>query len=133
MLVGMTTNTTPRFTADRAGWLRLFAAIDSRDAAAFIEFLTPDAQFRFGNAAALIGHRAIGDGVAQFFAAIGSSRHELLESWSGEDSAGCEGRVTYTRHDGRVMGFPFANLFTLRGAKISSYRIYIDNSALFAA
>jgi limonene-1,2-epoxide hydrolase len=41
--------------------------------------------------------------------------------------------VTYTRHNGSSLSVPFANVFELKGDKIASYRIYIDNSALFAA
>jgi limonene-1,2-epoxide hydrolase len=41
--------------------------------------------------------------------------------------------VIYTRHDGSVVTFPFANVFELRGEKIAAYRIYIDNSSLFAS
>ena len=39
-----------RFTPDAAGWARLLAAIDARDADAFTAFLTEDGEFRFGNA-----------------------------------------------------------------------------------
>jgi Na+-transporting NADH:ubiquinone oxidoreductase subunit NqrF len=31
-----------------------------------------------------------------------------------------------------VVGFPFANAFEFRGQKIAAYRIYIDESSLFA-
>jgi len=44
----------------------------------------------------------------------------------------CEGEVTYTRRDGTKVTVPFANVFELRGPLISIYRIYIDNSPLFA-
>jgi limonene-1,2-epoxide hydrolase len=40
--------------------------------------------------------------------------------------------VTYTRHDGSLISVPFANVFELRGDKITAYRIYIDNSSLFS-
>jgi hypothetical protein len=40
--------------------------------------------------------------------------------------------VTYTRLDGSTLTVPFANVFVLKGAEIQSYRIYIDNSPLFA-
>jgi ketosteroid isomerase-like protein len=121
----------PAFVPDRAWWETLFEAIDSGNAAAFLKFLTPDAQFRFANAPVVIGLQGIGAAVAAFFAAIASSRHRLLDIWSAGGSAGCEGEVTYTRHDGSVVTFPFANVFKLRGSEIASYRIYIDISSLF--
>jgi ketosteroid isomerase-like protein len=121
------------FEPDQAWWQRLFAAIDARDAAAFVDLLTPDAQFRFGNAPTVIGSEAIGIAAGQFFAAIAACRHRLLRTFTGSESAAiaCEGIVTYTRHDESTVSLPFANVFELRGEKIATYRIYIDNSPLF--
>jgi ketosteroid isomerase-like protein len=116
---------------DRAWWERVLAVVDAGDANDFIGLLTPDAQFRFGNAPVIVGHRAIHAAVAAFFSAIASSRHRLLGAWSGAGTAVCEGEVTYTRRDGSVLSVPFANVFELRADKIAAYRIYIDNSSLF--
>ena len=116
---------------DRAWWERVFAVVDAGDANDFIELLTPDAHFRFGNAPVIVGHEAIHAAAAAFFAAIASSRHRLVGTWSGAGTAGCEGEVTYTRHDGSMVSVPFANVFELRADKIAAYRIYIDNSSLF--
>jgi ketosteroid isomerase-like protein len=116
---------------DRAWWGRVFAIVDSRDAAGFVELLTPDAHFQFGNAPVLAGRDSIRAAVEGFFAAIASSRHRLLGTWNGEGTAVCEGEVTYTRHDGSELSVPFANVFEMRGDKIAAYRIYIDNSSLF--
>jgi ketosteroid isomerase-like protein len=119
------------FEPDRAWWESVFAVIDAGDAAGFVAFLTPDAQFRFGNAPVVVGSEAILAAAAGFFAAIASSRHRLLRTWNGAAIAACEGEVTYTRHDGSTLSVPFANVFELRGEKIAAYRIYIDNSSLF--
>ena len=123
----------PTFSADAAGWARLFAAIDARDADAFVAFITEDGEFRFGNAPPVVGRAAIRAAVAGFFQAIGGCRHRLLGSWTGSGSAVCEGQVTYTRHDGSTLTVPFVNVFALRGGLIQSYRIYIDNGPLFSA
>jgi ketosteroid isomerase-like protein len=123
----------PQFQPDRAWWERVFAVIDAGDAAGFVELLTTDAQFRFGNAPAVAGREAIHAAVAGFFGAIAASRHRLLDTWNGASTAVCEGEVTYTRHDGSTLSAPFANVFELRGEKIAAYRIYIDNSSLFGA
>jgi ketosteroid isomerase-like protein len=112
-------------------WQRLFATIDSGDAAGFVQMLTPDARFRFGNEAEVSGAPAILAAVGGFLASIRSSRHQLLECWAANELAGCEGRVTYTRHDGSEQSFPFANIFKLRGEKILAYHIYIDISPLY--
>jgi ketosteroid isomerase-like protein len=120
------------FQPDRLWWERVFAVIDAGDAAGFVEFLSADAQFRFGNAPAVIGRDAILAAAAGFFAAIASSRHRLLRIWNGAATSVCEGEVTYTRRNGSTLSVPFANVFELRGEKISAYRIYIDNSSLFS-
>ena len=121
----------PLFQPDRGWWEKVFAVIDAGDAAGFVGLLTPDAQFRFGNAPAVVGRDAIHAAVAAFFAAIAGSRHRLLNIWSGPSTAVCEGEVTYTRHDGSTLSVPFANVFDLRGGRIAAYRIYTDNSSLF--
>jgi ketosteroid isomerase-like protein len=118
---------------DRAWWEHVLAVVDAGDADDFIDLLTPDAQFRFGNAPVIVGHEAVHAVAAAFFAAIASSRHRLLGTWNGAGTAVCEGEVTYTRHDGSVVSVPFANVFELRADKIAAYRIYIDNSSLFRA
>jgi ketosteroid isomerase-like protein len=137
MLCGMTMKSSVVaehvFQPDVAWWERIFAVIDAGDAAGFVRFLTPDAQFRFGNAPAVVGGEAIRAAAAGFFSAIASSRHRLLRTWNCAATAVCEGEVTYTRHDGTALSVPFANVFELRGDKIAAYRIYIDNSALFNA
>jgi ketosteroid isomerase-like protein len=116
---------------DRAWWERVLAVVDTGDAESFIDLLTEDAQFRFGNAPVIIGHEAIHAAVAAFFAAIASSRHRVLDTWNKVATTVCEGEVVYTRRDGSVVCVPFANIFELRGDKIAAYRIYIDNSSLF--
>ena len=120
------------WTADAAGFARLFAAIDARDADAFASFITDDGEFRFANAPPLVGRAAIRDGVAAFFAAIGGCRHRLLRTWNGHGTAVCEGEVTYTRRDGSTLTVPFVNVFELGRGRIRSYRIYIDNGPLFS-
>jgi limonene-1,2-epoxide hydrolase len=120
------------FAPDRAWWGRLLAVIDARDADGFVAFLTPDAEFRFGNAPAVHGREAIRAAVAGFFTVIGGCRHRLIDAWNGPGTAVCEGEVTYTRLDGSTVTIPFVNVFELEGERVASYRIYIDNAPLFS-
>ena len=113
-------------------WKALFEAVDSKNTAAFLEYLTPDAEFRFANAPSALGHAAIGESVDGFFAAIGSSAHTVNRTWQDDDSAVCEGEVTYTRLDGSKLTVPFANVFYLRDGLIARYLIFIDQGELFA-
>jgi uncharacterized protein (TIGR02246 family) len=111
----------------------LLAAIDRMDAKAFAAVLTPDSSFRFGNNPAVAGREAIEAAVAGFFKAIKSVSHDLENQWLLPDTAICMGVVTYTRHDGSTLQVPFANVMKLRPGGIHDYRIFTDNSALFAA
>ena len=87
---------------------------------------------KLGNTPPIVGRPAIREAVAGFFAAIGGCRHRLVQSWTGPDSAVCEGEVTYTRLDGSKVTIPFVNVFKLGDGRITSYRIYIDNGPLFS-
>ena len=120
-------------TADASPWLRrLFAAIDAKDTPGFLEFLTDDATFRFGNQPALRGRAAISAAVQAFFASIKACRHEVLGSWRHPDSVVCHGRVTYTRSNDTRVTVPFANVMLMRGELVSEYFIFVDLAPLFA-
>ncbi len=109
----------------------LFAAIDARDTARFLKFLSPDAAFRFGSAPAVSGHEAIGEAVGGFFASIAGVKHSLNMTMLDGDTLVCEGDVTYTRYDGSSITLPFANVFELQGNLISHYKIYADIGPLY--
>lgn len=111
---------------------RLMKAIDARNADAFCSFLTPDCVFRFGNGPAVVGHCAIRELVAAFFARIAACEHRLIRIWNDGPHVALQGEVTYTRTDGQTVTVPFMNAFEMRGDKIATYSIHIDNSPLFA-
>ena len=113
-------------------WTDLLASIDGKDTARFLSFLAEDAEFRFGNGPSTVGHAAIGAAVSGFFGTIARSRHELLGTWDGPDSAVAEGTVTYTRLDGSTLTLPFVDVLYFRDGKIGRYLIYIDVNPLFA-
>jgi hypothetical protein len=94
----------------------LFAAIDAKDGAAFVAYLTENAVFRFGSAPPVQGRDAIQAAVDAFFTTI----------------AGCEGVVTYTRHDGSEIALPFTDVFEYEGILIAHYKIYMDVAPLYA-
>jgi len=110
----------------------LLHAIDARDASRFVEFLAPDAVFRFGSAPIVTGRAAIGAAVGEFFRSIAGLDHRLLGRWVDGDSLACHGEVTYTRHDGSAVTLPFANVFRLRDGLIREYLIYADLAPLYA-
>ena len=110
----------------------LFAAIDSRDSKAFVGFLAPDADFRFGSAPVVSGRDAIRNAVDGFFASIGGLSHRVTATFTANGALACEGEVTYTRHDGSKVVLPFADVFEFDGELISNYKIYMDIAPLYA-
>ena len=110
----------------------LFAAIDAKDAASFVSYLTEDAVFRFGSAPPVQGREQIREAVNAFFASIAGCRHTISNSLRNGPTLVCEGEVAYQRHDGREVTVPFTDIFEYEGDLIAHYKIYIDISPLYA-
>jgi len=110
----------------------IFAAIDAKDGAAFVAYLTEDAVFRFGSAPPVQGRDAIQAAVEGFFGTIGGCSHNITNSLRQDDTLVCEGVVTYTRHDGSEIAVPFTDVFEYSGDLIAHYKIYIDVAPLYA-
>lgn len=109
-------------------------AVDAKDAAAFAAHFTPDGAFRYANAPVVTGREAIRDSVAQFFTAIKSLNHDILNVWTAGDMVFLQGEVRYVRHDGSHAGpFPFMNVYRMKDRQIAEYLIYVDISPLWQA
>lgn len=110
----------------------LFAAIDTRNADQFVNFLTEEVVFTFGNADPISGRPAVRQAVAGFFDSIQGVSHDVREIWHSGDAVICRGTARYTRHDGSQLSVPFANVFKMLVDKIQDYQIYVDLSQLHA-
>ncbi len=113
-------------------WVRgLFNRIDGKDTDGWLEYLSDEAQFVFGNAPSLAGKDAIRNGVNAFLSTLSQIKHEIVETWTQSDAVICRGQVTYTRLDGSTLSIPFANVLKLDGdGLINVYLIYADTSRL---
>jgi hypothetical protein len=114
---------------DRIG--AMFATVDHGDATAFLEFLTTDASFTFGNFPPAIGSEAITGAFNAFIDSIGSLRHEFVGMWNVGDVWIVEQRVHYVDAWGRTHDLPCTNVLRCRAEKVHDYRIYVDASPLF--
>ena len=110
----------------------IFTAIDAKDGATFVSYLTEDAIFRFGSAPPVQGRDAIQAAVEGFFTTIAACSHEISNTLRQDDTLVCEGVVTYTRHDGSEIALPFTDVFEYEGSLVAHYKIYIDIGPLFA-
>jgi ketosteroid isomerase-like protein len=120
-------------TPDAINPAALFRAIDARDGAAFVSFLTEDAVFRFGSAPPVDGRDAIKASVEAFFGSIAGLAHHVTKVVQDGDSLICEGEVTYERHDGSKVTLPFANVLDCEADLVRHYKIYMDATPLFAS
>ncbi len=104
----------------------MFAAIDAKDGAAFVSYLTKDAIFRFGSAPLVQGRDAIQAAVEGFFGTILGCAHEISNTFQCDDTIICEGEVTYQRHDESTVSLPFIDVLEYDHDLISHYKTYID-------
>ena len=113
---------------------KTFDLLDAFDVDGFAALLSEDAAVVFGNSPALEGVEAIRAGQEGFFSAIKSMSHNIdaAHIWSKEGSFVVSGDVTYTRHDGSTLTIPFADVFELKGDKISRLDVHFDVAPLFA-
>ena len=111
----------------------LFASIDAMDTERFLSFIHEDGSFRFGSSLPVTGRDGIRAAVESFFATFAALRHDVDQLIVQGDAAACEGKVTYTRHDGSKITLPFANVFGIEDGVISTYHVYIDIAPLYAA
>lgn len=114
-------------------WLNGLAdTIDSQNAKKFSEYITENGSFRFGNQPEVTGRKAIEDYVAAFFGMIKGSKHQTVNFWDTGDDIIWEAKVTYTRMDDKKVEVNFTNVFNMKGDLVDRYKIYIDNTPLFA-
>ena len=110
----------------------IFGAVDAGDARRLAGLFLDDGQFRFGNAAPVVGRLAIEAAVGGFFGSIRACRHRLDRFQEGPGHCSMDGTVTYLRHDAREVTLPFANVFVLREARIAQYLVFVDLAPLYA-
>lgn len=113
---------------------QVFERLDAADAKAFAALLDESCASSFGNIGPVYGREAVQAGVEELFTVVARQSHEVLHEWiAGRDHI-VEVKVTYTRRDGKVVSLPAVVIMTINDrALLSSYRVYIDQSPLFAA
>jgi ketosteroid isomerase-like protein len=111
----------------------VYEAIDSMDEKKLAPFLTENCIFVFGSAAPVFGREASADASKAFMALIAGIKHDLEDVWRFGDNIVSRMTVTYTRRDGKKMSFPAVTIWRVEGQQIADYRIYVDNTSLFAS
>ena len=120
-------------TDARAFAKSVYQAIDTMDENELAPFLTENCTFVFGSAPPVVGRTAAANASKGFMATIAGIKHDLADVWGVDDDIISRMTVTYTRKDGKKMSFPAVTIWRVEGKQIADYRIYVDNTALFAS
>jgi ketosteroid isomerase-like protein len=115
---------------DRSWYDGILDAVDNRDAAGFVAYLTDDATFQWGAREPVSGTDAVQAYVEAFLDMFDGTKHVLFETLESGDTRVCRGEVTYFMKDGREIPTPFCNVFHMEDGKIKDYLIHIDPSPL---
>lgn len=110
----------------------VYKGIDSMDVSRMAPFLSNDCTLFFGNADVIKGREAITAYIGGFFNTIAGIRHDIADVWSVGHDLILRMTVTYTRKDRKEMTFPAAVIWAVHDGLITDFRIYVDNSPLFA-
>jgi hypothetical protein len=110
---------------------RLIDRVDAMDTEGWLEFLSDDARFCFGNAPPVAGKSAIRQAVNAFFSGLAAIKHDLAEIWISSGTVIFRGKASYTRADGSALTIPFANILKLDDqGLVAEYLVYADTSSL---
>lgn len=115
---------------DRSWYEGILQAVDDKDSAGFVAYLTDDATFVWGAQEPVEGKPAVKEYVDAFLGMFEGTRHVLHETLESGDTRVCRGEVTYVMQDGREIPTPFCNVFHMDGDRIRDYLIHLDPSPL---
>lgn len=119
---------------DRDAWVReMFRALDEGSVPALFPYLHDDVVWRFASYPPGRGKESFAAGWAAMSERVKRLEHAVHRVWSEGESIFCHGEVSYHLVDAATVTVPFANVFQLRGDRISEYLIYVDASAVLGA
>lgn len=111
----------------------VFADIDKMQADAFLQHLTPDVHFTFGNLEPADGREAVRGAVESFWATISGMRHHVRDIWQvTDDTTVVHADVEYRRTDGKVVTVPNVDILRWEGDQVADWRIVIDIAPVYA-
>lgn len=112
------------------GLLRMF---ESFDVPGFLECLTEDAVYRFGNYPAATGKEAIEATIkASHMDQITGIRFDVKSSYEQADAVVVEMDVNYSMVNGKTITLPCLDIFRFEGEKVKAMLVFMDASPLFA-
>ncbi len=120
--------------SSREAWVRnFFRIVDTINPDEIVAHVTEDVRLQFANQKPIVGREAIRQALAETYSSIQRDVHNIIEIWQKEDSVAVEIEVVYTRLDGKQVTTPTVTILRLEGNLIKDYRIFQDNSPVYAA
>jgi ketosteroid isomerase-like protein len=110
----------------------VLADVDRMDATAFASHMAEDCVLRFANSDEIVGRDAIEAAIAGFFTTIKGLSHRVIDEWEVDETTIVQMEATYTRTDDRQVLVPAAVIYRRRGDLIHDYRIYVDQTPVYA-
>ncbi|MDX2548861.1 nuclear transport factor 2 family protein [Streptomyces sp. WI04-05B] len=112
---------------------RVFALVDTTDAAGFSRLFAPQGRLRFANNEPMTGPEAIEAGVNGFFTTIKGLEHTVLHEWADGSDTIVELSVDYHRSDGGTVTVPVVSIWRVdESGLIDDYRVYFDLAPVYA-
>ncbi|MFI9561420.1 nuclear transport factor 2 family protein [Nonomuraea endophytica] len=112
---------------------RVFQAVDTFDPGEFVRLLADDVRMVFGNAEPMVGHKAVTEGLREFYATIAGLAHKIIRTWQADADTVAETEVTYQRLDGSHVSIAAVSIWHTRDdGLISDYRIFIDLAPVYS-
>lgn len=112
--------------------LERFRAVDRKDIDGFLDMLTEDHRFLFGDRPPAIGKAQAREQVLHFWSLIGRLRHNVRRVTEAGDLLFVESDVDYERLDGGMVTVPCCDVLRVRDGKLCEQRAYLDQSPVWA-
>lgn len=110
--------------------LKLFETFDVE---AFLDLLTEDAVYRFGNYPAATGKEAIAATIkASHMDQITGIAFDIKNIYEKDDAVISELAVNYSLVNGKTISLPCLDVFRFDGEKVKAMLVFMDASPLFA-
>ena len=112
----------------------LLKMFESFNVEGFLELLTENAEYRFGNYPAAVGQENIAATIkASHLDAISGISFEIKSLYELEDTVVTELVCNYTLKKGGNLPLPCLDIFKFQGGKVTAMLVFMDATPLFTA
>ncbi len=111
----------------------LLDAFEKFQVDAFLDAITDDATYQFGNYPAAHGKEAIAATIqASHLDRIKGIKFNIINMWEVGDAVIAELTIDYIKVDDSVLTLPCLDVFRMAGDRVKSMQVYMDATPLFA-